>query len=553
MATFEVTPAGALAPLPLPKDISESYVDCMEDVGLNFHILESGIHGQPLVILLHGFPELAYSWRKVMATITHAGFYVVAPDQRGYGRTTGWDDSGYYFTDLEQFMLSSYARDIGSLVKALGYSEVRCVVGHDMGSAVAAACAVSQTEVFRSCILMSHPYKGAPKATPTSKQAAKSSSRNGSRSTYKYEIYRDPYIETSLANLDPPRKPYKWYNAQPRSAVEWEMPRQGLARFLRGYFHLKSADWYRNKPHPLKAWSAPELAQMPGYYVMPLSASMPETIERDMEDEDERATEDWLSQDDLEVYVQEWSRTGFQGGLNFYRIATGHFKGSEPAFYFSERIKCPMVFISGDKDWGNHQDPGALDGMRKFCDNFKGIQMVKGAGHWPQQEQPGPVAAYILGFLWTIQSSSTPSRTKPIMQVQTPGPSERGHHLPNNIRDIDMPMPPVRTSAGPSRHPNRADTPIMGPGYRPESQLPRSFGSPRNRAGSNTNRTPARSTSRSGSFSAHETNNMNAEIYKHVSEQPRSRSPATPFDTDSIGRFSTTGAASPASERRQPR
>src|SRR6516162_5205159 len=91
--------------------------------GLDMHVLEAGFeaHGRTLVLLLHGFPELAYSWRKVMLPLAAAGFHVVAPDQRGYGRTTGWDAD--YDGDLASFRMLNAVRDAPGLVAALGYHE----------------------------------------------------------------------------------------------------------------------------------------------------------------------------------------------------------------------------------------------------------------------------------------------------------------------------------------------------------------------------------------------------------------------------------------------
>src|SRR5437660_4268840 len=106
--------------------------------GLRMHVLEAGFEsaGRPCVVLLHGFPELAYSWRKVMPALAAAGFHVVAPDQRGYGRTTGWDAD--YDGDLASFRLLNLVEDELRLVAAIGHRSVALVAGHDFGSPVAA-------------------------------------------------------------------------------------------------------------------------------------------------------------------------------------------------------------------------------------------------------------------------------------------------------------------------------------------------------------------------------------------------------------------------------
>src|SRR5204863_1070636 len=148
-----------LAPLenvPLAPGIRSRFVHDIN--GLRIHMLEAGFEGdgRPCVLLLHGFPELAYSWRKVIAPLASAGFHVVAPDQRAYGRTTGWDDA--YDGDLDSFRLPNLVRDALGLVSAIGYRSVAAVVRHDFGSPVAAYCAVLRPDVFRSVVLMSAPF-----------------------------------------------------------------------------------------------------------------------------------------------------------------------------------------------------------------------------------------------------------------------------------------------------------------------------------------------------------------------------------------------------------
>ena len=104
----------------LPHGISARFVENVN--GLRMHVLEAGTPGRPCLLLLHGFPELAYSWRKLMGPLSAAGFHVVAPDQRGYGRTTGWDRS--YDGDVASFRLFNLVRDALGRVAALGYRSV---------------------------------------------------------------------------------------------------------------------------------------------------------------------------------------------------------------------------------------------------------------------------------------------------------------------------------------------------------------------------------------------------------------------------------------------
>src|SRR3954451_13336528 len=123
-----------LSDIPLPPGIRSRFVENIN--GLTMHVLEAGFEtrDRPCVLLLHGFPELAYSWRKVMPRLAAAGYHAIAPDQRGYGRTSGWVAD--YEGDLGSFRLLNLVRDAFGLVSAFGYRRVDAVVGHDFGSSV---------------------------------------------------------------------------------------------------------------------------------------------------------------------------------------------------------------------------------------------------------------------------------------------------------------------------------------------------------------------------------------------------------------------------------
>lgn len=382
-------PNGAgLAPLPLPQGISEDYIDCTSSCGLNFHVLRAGKSTDTLILFCHGYPELAFSWRKVMPAIAAKGFHCVAMDQRGYGRTTGWDLKPFDEVDLNEYTITNLVRDLVCLVYALGYTSVHSVIGHDFGGVSSAMTALVRPDIFKSTIQMSHPHH-APPTPPSPNKSAKA----------KLDI------QAELAKLDPPRKHYKWYNSTAPAAGHWESPPQGLEAYLRGYFHLKSATWSQNKPHPLTEWSAKALEEMPEYYIMRRDDTFPESIARNMEGEDVHASEGWLAPEDLAVYVSEWQRTGFQGALNWYRAQTASTpQSAKDMFLFAgRRIEVPVAFISGKQDWGNFQQPGALEGyedhgcVAKGC--YRGATLIDGAGHWVQQEQPEEVVKAVSGFL----------------------------------------------------------------------------------------------------------------------------------------------------------
>lgn len=322
-----------------------------------------------------------------MAPIADAGYYVVAFDQRGYGRTTGWDNSSFVNTNMAQFALTNVVRDVVTLVNALGYREVKCIVGHDFGAVTASMTALMRPDLFQSVIMMSHPFK-APATLPF--DTAHSD----------IQFTTSPIdIQAELARLPEPRKHYKWYNSTQDAASHWANPAQGLHAFLRGYLHVKSADYKQNKPFALSSWTAEELAKMPHYYILPHGSTMPEAIAAMMSTEDASTTTRWLSDEALDVYVQEWSRTGFQGALNYYRTTTDPARLQDLELFAGKKIECPSIFISGARDWGNYQQPGVIEAYPQSCERFQGIKFIEGAGHWPQQEQPERVVEEVLAFL----------------------------------------------------------------------------------------------------------------------------------------------------------
>ena len=370
----------------LPAGIRSRVVNNIN--GLTIHMLEAGFEteGRRCILLLHGFPELAYSWRKIMLPLAAAGYHVVVPDQRGYGRTMGWDDA--YDGDLDSFRLLNLVRDALGLVSALGYRSVAVVVGHDFGSPVAAYCALIRPDVFRSVALMSAPFGGPPQLPFDTADKPASAVAPGLST-----------IDEDLAKLEPPRKHYQLYY-QMREANDdmWRAP-QGVDAFLRAYYHYKSADWTGNKPFKLASFKPSELAKMPTYYIMDLNKGMAETAAEYMPPEKEVATCQWLPDDQLSVYADEFSRTGFQGGLNWYRCLTGKYV-SELETFSGRTIDAPACFIAGKSDWGVYQFPGALERMEtSACTQWRGTHLVDGAGHWVQQEQPEEVSRLLLRFV----------------------------------------------------------------------------------------------------------------------------------------------------------
>ena len=380
-----MTPSTAYGNVPLPSGIRSRMVS--NNNGLNMHVLEAGYEqaGRPCLLLLHGFPELAYSWRKVMPALAASGYYVIAPDQRGYGRTTGW--TANYDDDLGPFGVLNLVRDVVGLLSAAGYRTVEAVIGHDAGSLVAAHCALIRPDIFRSVVMMSAPFDGVPQFPFNSDHQTGTATATGD-------------IHADLAALDPPRKHYHWYYATRQADGDIIDCSQGVHEFMRAYYHHKSADWKANKPFPLKSWSAAELAKVPTYYIMRLDQDMAETVAPEMPTAEEVAGCKWLPDEELRVYSNEYTRNRFQGGLQWYRCVTSGLNASELKLFSGRTIDIPSCFIAGTSDWGIYQKPGSLEAMQhSACTEMRDCHLVDGAGHWVQQEKPEQVSRLLLAFL----------------------------------------------------------------------------------------------------------------------------------------------------------
>ena len=371
----------------LPAGIRSRFVNDVN--GLRVHVLEAGYEtsGRPALLLLHGFPELAYSWRRIMLPLAEAGYHIIAPDVRGYGRTTGW--SADYDTDLTPFRRLNKVRDALGLVAAFGYESVEAVIGHDAGAPLAGWCALTRPDIFKSVVMMSAPFGGA--ATLPFDTIA-----NPPRSAVQpaADVYAD------LAKLPRPRKHYqRYYRTREANENMWHA-QQGIRDFIRGYYHFKSADWEGNQPHPLAARTAQQWALMPEYYIMDLNAGMAETVAAKMPSTTEVAANDWLPDDALDVYAAEYERTSFQGGLNGYRMGGTTFGRAEVELYSGRTIDQPSMFISGASDWGTYQSPGSFERMQeRACTDMRAVHLIDGAGHWVQQEQAEVVSRLVLEFL----------------------------------------------------------------------------------------------------------------------------------------------------------
>ena len=350
------------------------------------HVLEAGPNepGRACVVLLHGFPEIAFSWRKILPVLAEAGYYAVAPDLRGYGRTGPAQLD--YTESLRPFFIPNLVRDILALLDRLGRDRA-ILVGHDFGSTVAGWAALLRPDRFPGLVHMSAPFGGPPASGDQPQNPV-------------------TQITPALARLKPPRQHYQYYYRRRSANSEMLDAPQGLHAFLRGYYHFKSGDHAQNRPHPLDGWNADAVAQLPRYYVMDKGRTMAETVAAEMPSAEQIESCDWLTEAELAVYVREYSRSGFQGGLNGYRCGGSAAMARELQLFAGLRLQVPCLFLSGARDWGNYQRPGAIDRLEsEICADLRGITLIPNAGHWVQQEAAPAVAAELLGFLGAINWS----------------------------------------------------------------------------------------------------------------------------------------------------
>jgi pimeloyl-ACP methyl ester carboxylesterase len=364
----------------LPLGLRSRQID--NNNGATLHILEAGFESPNTrcAVLLHGFPELAYSWRNQLLPLARAGYHVIAPDLRGYGRSAPAPVK--FHDDIAPYSMLNRVTDVLGLVRALGYEKVAAVIGHDWGCPTAQWCARLRPDVFQSVVSLSTPFLGT--ASLPLGTAMKSS-----RSEPSFDI------DKALAALPRPRKHYGTYSASAAANEDmWRAP-QGVHDLLRAMYHFKSADWKQNKPHPLKFWNATELARMPEYYIMDLDKGIAETMAAAMPSSTEIAACRWMTEEDLQVYSTEFMRTGFQGGLNYYREGSG----TELTAFAGRTIDVPACYIGGDSEWAVYQSPGAFEGMNKVCTRLQGVHLVSKAGHSLAEEQPEEVNRLLIDFL----------------------------------------------------------------------------------------------------------------------------------------------------------
>lgn len=365
--------------------------------GLTVNMLEAGTPGRPLVLLLHGYPNLAYSWRKIMPALAAAGYYVIAPDIRGFGRTTGYDNS--FDADPIPFLTLGTVRDQIALVHALGYHKVEMIVGHDFGSGVAVNSTLVRPDIFSRLTFLGG-QGGAPASSYPFNIA------NGA--PLPHADFTNAELDAAYAALNPPRRAYGNYWASKQADDDMKHLPAGMtmSSFFRAFYYMKSHDFPGNQNlKPLHAvHTAKEVAEqdaiIPEYYVMRRDRSMPQTMAAYMPSAEYIANCKWLTNAECDVYGQEYTLAGWTGAMHVYRRAFVADARDEMMTFVGRTIDVPTQVISGRQDWGANRGVGGPErvGDRGFT-NFKGVHMVDGAGHWVHEEQQETVTKLLLSFL----------------------------------------------------------------------------------------------------------------------------------------------------------
>jgi pimeloyl-ACP methyl ester carboxylesterase len=320
--------------------------------GIELQVTEAG--NGPLVILLHGWPECSYSWRHQVPALAAAGYRVVAPDLRGFGASDAP-------TGVEQYEVHVILADILGLMDALGEDQA-VVVGHDWGAILAWQFALLAPERFRAVVGMSVPYWGRGPASIVE------SLKRAFRDNFNYILY---FQEPGIADAE--------FNANPRGilAPMYAGPGRGAAG-----------------EQPRVTDPAMSAGGMIDRLVQPQSLPA------------------WLSPADLDTYVEAFTRSGFTGGLNYYR--NFHRNWETTPELAGRRITQPALFIAGVQDPVLSFGPGSVEEqMGPSMEDLREILLIPETGHWVQQERPAEVNAALLSFLADIDAGIDPSSTTP--------------------------------------------------------------------------------------------------------------------------------------------
>ncbi|MFI5977803.1 alpha/beta fold hydrolase [Streptomyces sp. NPDC051452] len=307
------------------------------------HLVEQGTG--PLVLLVHGFPESWYSWRRQLPALAAAGYRAVAIDVRGYGRSSKP-------TATDAYRMLDLVEDNVAVVHAIG-EENAVIVGHDWGSNIAAASALLHPGIFRAVGLLSVPYAppGGPRPTDIFGQIG------GPEQEFHVSYFQEP--GRAEAEIEP-----------------------DVRSWLAGFYAALSAGTMPAQGEPDPHFVALGCQLRDRFPAGPLPA--------------------WLSEDDLDIYAGEFERTGLTGALNRYRNMDRDWEDLAP--HHGAPIKQPSLFIGGTLDASTTWMSDAIDAYPTTLPRLSASHLLEGCGHWIQQERPDEVNGLLTDWLATMQS-----------------------------------------------------------------------------------------------------------------------------------------------------
>jgi epoxide hydrolase A/B len=309
------------------------------------HIAEAG--AGPLVVLCHGFPESWYSWRHQLTALAQAGFHAVAPDMRGYGQTDRPEA-------VDQYTLFHLVGDIVSLLDQLE-APTAVIVGHDWGAPVAWHAALWRPDRFRGVVGLSVPFVPRRGKRPTSVMPQ-------TKDAIFYQLYfQEPGVAEAELEHDTDATIRTLLVGASGDSAPGSEPWQGAPGMV-----PRQSNWLRQIGRP---------------------ATLPH----------------WLAEADVEFYAAEFKRTGFRGGLNWYRNIDRNWELLAP--WTGAQVTVPALYLAGDRDLVV-RFPGMdrlLPALQMFVPRLRVATTLPGCGHWTQQERPKEVNDSLLEFLKTLE------------------------------------------------------------------------------------------------------------------------------------------------------
>jgi pimeloyl-ACP methyl ester carboxylesterase len=310
--------------------------------GIRLRIAEMGTG--PLVLLVHGWPESWYSWRHQLPALAAAGYHVVAPDMRGYGKS---DKPA----EVVAYDIHHVTADLVGIVDALG-EKTAALVGHDWGAIVTWHAMLLHPQRFTAHVAMSVPYGG--RGAQSTTQALRSVLGDN----FYYILY---FQEPGVAERE--------FDADPRGI---------LSRL------------YLSPDSPRAPPTVTDPKRAAGGWIPRLGAPL--------------GLPSWLTQADLDYYVAEFTEAGFRGGINYYRNFDRNW-ATTPQLT-GAKIAAPVLFLAGDKDSviRGATAEGLRASLQRTATDLRGVVLLPNTGHWLQQERPAETNAAIIDFLARAKS-----------------------------------------------------------------------------------------------------------------------------------------------------